>query len=90
MYPDYFFTCDYDVSQFWKNHQMTQIKVINYLQGLHIIAISENTSKYDVIDSKEDTYLGVPLQQIWVLQANNFFKRTSPQFFLEFGKFFQN
>ena len=67
MYPDYFFTCDYDVSQFWKNHQMTQIKVINYLQGLHIIAISENTSKYDVSDSKEDTYLGVPLQQIWVL-----------------------
>ena len=46
---------------------MTQIKVINYLQGLHIIAISENTSKYDVSDSKEGTYLGVPLQQIWVL-----------------------
>ena len=50
-----------------KNHQMTRTKFINYLQGFHIIAISKNTSKYDISDSKEDTYLGVPLQQIWML-----------------------
>ena len=30
---------------------------------------------------KEDTYHGVPLQQIWMLQANNFSKRTPPQVF---------
>ena len=29
-----------------------------------MIAISENTSKYDISDSKEDTYLEIPLQQI--------------------------
>ena len=27
----------------------------------------ENTSKYDISDSKEDTYRGVPLQQTWML-----------------------
>ena len=36
------------------------------LQGFHIIAIFENTSKYDS-DSKEDIYREVPLQQIWML-----------------------
>ena len=40
---------------------------INHLQGFHIIAISENTSKDDISDSKEDTYPGIPLQQIWRL-----------------------
>ena len=39
--------------------------------------ISENTSKYDISDSKEDTDLGVPLQQIWMLQANKFSKKSS-------------
>ena len=49
-------------------NQMTRTKYINYLQGLHIIVIYiENTSKYDISDSKEDIYLGVPLQQIWML-----------------------
>ena len=37
------------------------------LQGFHIIAIFENTSKYDISDSKEDIYREVPLQQIWML-----------------------
>ena len=32
-----------------------------------IIAISENTSKYDISYSKEDTYRGISLQQIWML-----------------------
>ena len=40
---------------------------INYLQGFHIIAISKNTSKYDIRDSKKDGYRGVPLQQLWML-----------------------
>ena len=31
-------------------------KFFNYLQGFHMIAISENTSKYDISDCKEDTY----------------------------------
>ena len=35
---------------------MTGTKFISYLEGLHIIYIpySENTSKYDIADSKED------------------------------------
>ena len=69
---------------------IARTKFINYVQGFHTIAISENTSKYDISDSKEDTYLEVPLQQIWMLQANNFSKRASPRFFFEFGDFFQN
>ena len=40
---------------------------IYQVQGFLIIAISENASKYDVSDSKLDTYLGVPLQKIWIL-----------------------
>ena len=36
------------ISHVCKNHQMTQTKFINYLQGFHIIAISENTSKCNV------------------------------------------
>ena len=67
---------------------MTRTKFINNLLGFHIIAISENTSKYDISDSKEGTYHGVPLQQIWMLQANNFSERTPPRVFLELGKFF--
>ena len=43
---------------------MFRTKFINYLQGFHITAISENTLKYDISNSKEDTYHGVPLQQI--------------------------
>ena len=35
--------------------------------SVYVIAISENISKYDISDSKEDTYHGVPLQQIWML-----------------------
>ena len=42
-------------------------KFINYLQGFHIIAISENISEYDISDSKEDTYRGVPFQLIKML-----------------------
>ena len=37
--------------------------------------ISENTLKYDISDSKENTYRGVPLQQTWMLQANDFTKK---------------
>ena len=37
------------------------------MQGFHIIATPENTSKYDLSDSKEDTHHGVPPQQIWML-----------------------
>ena len=37
------------------------------MQGFHTIAISENNSKYDTNDFKEDTYCGVPFQQIWML-----------------------
>ena len=55
------------ISHVYKNHQMTQTKLINYLKGYHIIAIYENTSKYEISDSKEDNYRGVPLQQIWML-----------------------
>ena len=40
---------------------------MNYLQGFHIIVIPENTSKYDIKGSKEDTNRGVPLQQMWML-----------------------
>ena len=69
---------------------MTRTKFVIYLQGFHVIAISENTSKYDISDSKEDTYLGVPLQQIWLLSANNFSKRAPLRFSFEFGEFFQN
>ena len=36
------------------------------MQRFCAIAISENTSKQDVDDSKEETYRGVPLQQIWM------------------------
>ena len=67
---------------------MTPTKILNYLRGFHIIAISENTSKYDISDSKEDTYHEVPLQQIWMPQANNFSERTRPLFFVELGRFF--
>ena len=42
-------------------------KFINYSRGFYIIAILENTWKYGVSDSKEDTYCRVPLQQIWKL-----------------------
>ena len=31
------------------------------------IPISENIPKYDISDSKEDTYRAVSLQQIWML-----------------------
>ena len=31
------------------------------------MAISEITSKYEISDSKQDTYRGVPLQQMWML-----------------------
>ena len=57
---------------FLKNHQRTRTKFISYFQGFHIIAISENTSKYDTSDFKEDTYHGVPLQQIWMLKSTTF------------------
>ena len=56
-------------------------KFINYLQGFHIIAISKNTSKYDISDSKEDTYHGVPLQQIWILKPIIFLKELQHGFF---------
>ena len=42
----------------------------------HIIAISENTSKYDVSDSKEDTYCGVPLQQNLDASSQRLFQKN--------------
>ena len=65
---------------------MTRTKFTNYLQGFHIIAISENTSKYDISDFKEYTYLGVPLQQICIRKAKNFSKRTPPRFSFRIDK----
>ena len=44
------------------------------------IPISENISKYDISDSKEDTYRGVSLKQIWMLQAKGFSKKPPPKF----------
>ena len=44
---------------------MARTKFIIYLQGFHVVAISENTSKYDITDSKKDTYLG--FQPLWML-----------------------
>ena len=59
--------------------------------SIYVIAISENISKYDISDSKEDTYRGVPLQQIWMLQANNFSKKNSTtDFFWSLAHFCQN
>ena len=54
----------------WKAYlekSLNDLNKIYYLQGFHIIAISENTWKYDISDFKEDTYYGAPLQQIWML-----------------------
>ena len=31
------------------------------------MAISENTLKYEISDSREDTYRRVPLKQMWML-----------------------
>ena len=47
--------------------QRTRTKFFSYLQGFHIITISESTSKCRISDSKEDTYRGIPLKQIWIL-----------------------
>ena len=41
-------------------------KIMHYLQGLNIKAISENIAKYDS-NSKKDTYREVPLELIWML-----------------------
>ena len=46
------YTYDY-MRAMLKNHQRTRTKFINYLQGLHIIAIFENTSKHDISNYKE-------------------------------------
>ena len=66
----------------------TRTQFVDYLQGFHIIAISENSSKYDISDSKEDTDLGVPLQQIWMLQANKFSKKRSTKVLFSVLQFF--
>ena len=63
---------------------MTRAKFLNFLRGFHIIAVSENTSKYDISDSNH----GVPLKQIWMPQADNFPERTPPLFFVELGRLF--
>ena len=60
---------------------MIRTKLFNYLKGFHIIAISENTSKYNISNSKEGTYHGVPLQQIRMLLANIFSERTTARGF---------
>ena len=60
---------------FLKNHQRTWTKFISYLQGFDIIAISENTSKYDISDFKDETYRGVTLQQMWMLKPTTLPKK---------------
>ena len=42
-------------------------KIYQLFKRLHTIATSENTLEYKVSVSKDGTYLGVPLQQIWIL-----------------------
>ena len=42
-------------------------KIISYLQGFKIIAILENTSKYDLKNCMENTHHGFPLRHIWML-----------------------
>ena len=57
------------------------------------MAISEITSKYEISDYKQDTYCGVPLQQMWMLQhvdVSDFSKKLHHSVFLFFGEFFQN
>ena len=82
-------------------HQRIRTKFINYLQGFHITVILENILKHASSDSKKETYRGAPLQQIWILQANDFFQKFPPRFFIylfiylficyfEFGEFFKN
>ena len=80
---------------FLKNHQRTRTKFISYLQGFDIIAISENTSKYDISDFKDETYRGVTLQQMWMLMPTTLPKKLHccfffVFFFFEFRKFYQN
>ena len=62
------------------------------MQGFHILATSENTSKYDEIsDSKEETFRGVPLQQILDAASQRLLqKKLECGFVLQVGKFFQN
>ena len=57
------------------NHQRTGTKFINYLQGFHIIAISKNTSKYDIFDSgycKPTTFPKEIRQELFWSLANFF------------------
>ena len=80
---------------FLKNHQRIRTKFISYLQGFDIIAISENTSKYDISDFKDETYRGVTLQQMWMLMPTTLPKKLHCWFFFfffffEFRKFYQN
>ena len=77
---------------FLKNHQRTRTKFISYLQGFDIIAISENTSKYDISDFKDETYRGVTLQQLWMLKPTTLPKKLHCWvffffFFLSFANF---
>ena len=88
MYPDYFFTCDYDVSQFWKNHQMTQIKVINYLQGLHI-AISENTSNMMSVTPRKTLILGSHFSKFGCCRPTTFSKELHHSSFWSLANFFR-
>ena len=67
----------------------TRTKFINYLQGFHIIAISKNTSKYEISRSKEDTSRGSTSANLDAV-SEQLSKRTPQPYCLEFGKFFQN
>ena len=68
--------------------QRTWTKLNNYLQGFHTIPISEKNSKYDVSDSKDDTYRGVLLHLIWVLYTKTFLKELHDGFFWNLMNFF--
>ena len=59
------------------------------MQGFHIIAILENTSKYDISDLKEDSYSVVPLQQK-LKKKKSFQKRLNySNFFWSLVNFFK-
>ena len=58
------------------------------MQRFHTIPTSKNASKYDISDSKEDNYHGVPIRQIMMLEANDFAMKTLHCCF--FFEFFEN
>ena len=55
-----------------------------------VTAIPENTSKYHLSDYKEGNHRRVPLQKIWMLQANVFSQKNPPwRFFWSLENFFR-